>query len=159
SAVGSGVKEVRETIAESRGTRRRGGRTGFFFCEIHPFKKGQPDAPLPAVEEGTLTPLGATTENPPFGVDAAILSRCRVVTRVPSSEQDIQTILRRALADTERGLAAERPLVSEADLDRLSRVAEGDARVALSALESAVRAAEPDREGQRMVTWPLVVES
>jgi putative ATPase len=159
SAVGSGVKEVRETIAEARGARRRGGRTVLFIDEIHRFNKAQQDALLPAVEDGTVTLIGATTENPSFEVTAALLSRCRVVTLEPLSAQDIQTILRRALGDTERGLAAERPLVAEADLDRLSRVAEGDARVALSALESAVRAAKPDREGQRLVTWPLMVES
>ncbi len=159
SAVGSGVKEVRETIAEARASRRRGEGTVLFIDEIHRFNKAQQDALLPAVEDGTVTLIGATTENPSFEVNAALLSRCRVLTLNPLAEEDIGTILRRALADTQRGLAGQNPRVAEEVIDRLSRVAEGDARVALSALESAVLAAETDPDGARHVTWPLVVES
>jgi putative ATPase len=159
SAVGSGVKEVRETIAEARASRRHGERTVLFIDEIHRFNKAQQDALLPAVEDGTVTLIGATTENPSFEVNAALLSRCRVLTLEALAEEDLRTILRRALSDPQRGLAGRDPRVTDDIIDRLSRVAEGDARVALSALESAVLAAEPDPDGARHVTWPLVVES
>jgi putative ATPase len=159
SAVGSGVKEVRETIAESRAARRRGERTVLFIDEIHRFNKSQQDALLPAVEDGTVTLIGATTENPSFEVNAALLSRSRVLVLNPLTEEDIRTILLRALADAERGLAGLHPRIEDDVLDRLSRVAEGDARVALSALELAVGATELDHEGARLVTWPLLVES
>jgi putative ATPase len=159
SAVGSGVKEVRETIAEARATRRRGGRTVLFIDEIHRFNKSQQDALLPAVEDGTVSLIGATTENPSFEVNAALLSRSRVLMLNPLNEEEMRRILGRALADGERGLAALHPHVEDDVLERLSRVAEGDARVALSALELAVGATEPDDRGARHVTWPLVVES
>jgi putative ATPase len=159
SAVGSGVKEVRDTIAEARATRRRSGRTVLFIDEIHRFNKSQQDALLPAVEDGTVTLIGATTENPSFEVNAALLSRSRVLMLNPLTEEDIRTILLRAIADPNRGLAAQHPRLEQDVLDRLSRTAEGDARVALSALELAVGATEPDAEGTRLVTWPLLVES
>jgi putative ATPase len=159
SAVGSGVKEVRDTIAEARAARRRGGRTVLFIDEIHRFNKAQQDALLPAVEDGTITLIGATTENPSFEVNAALLSRCRVLMLNPLTEEDVRTILRRAIADPERGLAALQPGVPEEALERLSRVAEGDARVALSALESAVQATDPDAEGARIVSWSTLVEA
>ncbi len=130
-----------------------------FIDEIHRFNKSQQDALLPAVEDGTVTLIGATTENPSFEVNAALLSRCRVLALEPLNEEEIGTILRRAVEDATRGLAGQQPVIAEEDLDRLSRVAEGDARVALSALESAVRAAEPDHDGARLVTWPRLVES
>src|SRR5438477_4192978 len=159
SAVFSGVKDLRGAIAEARLDRRRGRRTILFIDEIHRFNKAQQDALLPAVEDGTITLVGATTENPSFEVNAALLSRCRVLMLNPLAEEDIRTILGRALADPERGLAELRPRVAEEDLDRLSRVAEGDARVALSALESAVRATEADADGARAVSWPTLVEA
>ena len=159
SAVGSGVKEVREALADARSERRRGGRTVLFIDEIHRFNKAQQDALLPAVEDGTITLIGATTENPSFEVNAALLSRCRVLVLHALSEHDVATILRRALGDPVRGLASLRPVVSDEDIDRLARVAEGDARVALSTLESAVMAAAPDAEGNRPVSWTLLSES
>jgi putative ATPase len=159
SAVGSGVKEVREALAEARSERRRGGRTVLFIDEIHRFNKAQQDALLPAVEDGTVILIGATTENPSFEVNAALLSRCRVLVLNALSERDVATILRRALEDSVRGIAAFRPIVSDEHIDRLARVAEGDARVALSTLESAVMAAAPDAEGNRPVSWSLLSES
>ena len=159
SAVGSGVKELRETIQEARVARRRGARTVLFIDEIHRFNKSQQDALLPSVEDGTVTLIGATTENPSFEVNAALLSRSRVLILNPLTEEDIRTILDRALCTKQRGLAEFQPLVKDDVLDRLSRVAEGDARVALSALELAVMASEPSADGSRVVTWPQVVES
>ena len=159
SAVGSGVKEVREALAEARSERRRGGRTVLFIDEIHRFNKAQQDALLPAVEDGTVTLIGATTENPSFEVNAALLSRCRVLVLNALGEDEIAAILRRALGDPHRGLAPLRPVILHEDLQRLSNVAAGDARVALSALESAVTAADPDESGDRRVTWALLSES
>ncbi len=159
SAVGSGVKEVREALAEARTSRRRGGRTILFIDEIHRFNKAQQDALLPAVEDGTITLIGATTENPSFEVNAALMSRCRVLVLHALGEADIATILRRALADPVRGVAALHPIVVDEDIDRLARASAGDARVALSTLESAVMAAVPDAEGRRLVPWDLLAES
>jgi putative ATPase len=159
SAVGAGVKEVREALADARAARRRGGRTVLFIDEIHRFNKAQQDALLPAVEDGTIILIGATTENPSFEVNAALLSRCRVLVLQPLSEADIGTILRRAIADPDRGLAALRPVVGDEDVNRLARAAAGDARVALSTVESAAMAARPDAEGNRPIPWPLLAES
>ena len=159
SAVLSGVKELREVIAEARVARRRGSRTTLFVDEIHRFNKAQQDALLPAVEDGTVSLIGATTENPSFEVNSALLSRSRVLTLQPLSEEEVATILRRALADPDRGLGALRPEVAETDLARLARVASGDARVALTALESAILAAEPDPEGRRTISWETLTEA
>ena len=159
SAVLSGVKELREAIAEARDARRRGRRTVLFIDEIHRFNKGQQDALLPAVEDGTVTLIGATTENPSFEVNAALLSRARVLTLRPLTEADVAEILRRAIADPERGLAALRPRVGEEDLARLATASGGDARVALTALESSVLAEEPGGDGSRTVDRETLVEA
>ena len=159
SAVGSGVKEVRETIAEARATRRRGKRTLVFIDEIHRFNKSQQDALLPAVEDGTITLIGATTENPSFEVNPALLSRCRVLVLNPLTEAEIALISRRAIEDNDRGLAQWHAVVSEEVIGKLARSAEGDARVALSAIESAVMATPEGADGHRVVEWPVVVES
>ncbi len=159
SAVGSGVKEVREALTEARSARRRGGRTVLFIDEIHRFNKAQQDALLPAVEDGTITLIGATTENPSFEVNGALLSRCRVLVLHALTEEDVASILRRAIEDDERGLASLRPSISDDDLGQLARTAAGDARVALSTLESAVMATAPDAQGVRHLTWPVLAES
>jgi putative ATPase len=159
SAVLAGVKDVREAIAEAREDRRRGRRTVLFIDEIHRFNKAQQDALLPAVENGTITLIGATTENPSFEVNSALLSRCRVLVLNPLSEEDIATIIRRALNDGERGLAAWKAELPEEDLLRLARGSGGDARVALTALESAVLGTEPDGEGIRKVAQSTLEEA
>ena len=159
SAVLSGVKELREAIAEAREARRRGRRTVLFVDEIHRFNKAQQDALLPAVEDGTVTLIGATTENPSFEVNAALLSRARVLTLQPLTEADIADILRRAMADPGRGLAGLRPEVAEEDLARLAVASGGDARVALAALESSVLATEPGDDGSRRVDRETLVEA
>src|SRR4051812_27741809 len=152
SAVLSGVKELRAAIAEAREARRRSGRTVLFIDEIHRFNKAQQDALLPAVEDGTVTLVGATTENPSFEVTGALLSRSRVLILNPLADQDVETILRRALSDVEKGVASLRPEVSDEAVTRLAHSAHGDARVALAALEAAVESTEPDPEGVRRVT-------
>jgi putative ATPase len=159
SAVFSGVKEVRAAIGEAREDKRRGHRTTLFIDEIHRFNKAQQDALLPAVEDGTVTLIGATTENPSFEVIGALLSRSRVLTLEPLSEEDVVSLLGRALRDEERGLASLSPEVSDELLSRIAHAAGGDARVALTALEAAVEATEPDERGVRRVGEETVVEA
>lgn len=159
SAVFSGVKDLREAIAAARDARRTGRRTVLFVDEIHRFNKAQQDALLPAVEVGTVTLIGATTENPSFEVIGALLSRSRVLMLQPLGEDDIETLLRRALADDERGLANLHPKLDDEIIRRLARAAAGDARVALSALEAAVESTAPDGKGARRVTEETVAET
>ena len=159
SAVFSGVKELRASIAEARSEKKFGARTILFIDEIHRFNKGQQDALLHAVEDGTITLIGATTENPSFEVNAALLSRCRVLVLNPLTENDVKTILERALTDADRGLAHLNPVVPELLLERVSSSAAGDARVALAALEGAVEATSPDETGVRHITEEAIVES
>src|ERR1044072_6805643 len=128
SAVFSGVKDLREAILEAKTEQRYGKRTVLFIDEIHRFNKGQQDALLHAVENGTLTLIGATTENPSFEVTGALLSRCRVLVINPLSKEEIKTILTRALEDNERGLGKLHPIVSDTSLERLANAAGGDAR-------------------------------
>ena len=137
------MREVRAAIDEARKSRRRNARTILFIDEIHRFNKAQQDALLGAVEDGTVSLIGATTENPSFEVNAALLSRCRVVVLQPLSPDEIATIIRRALDDPERGLARLKPRLTPELIDKLARSAGGDARVALSALEEAVAATAP----------------
>ena len=159
SAVLSGVKELREAIAEARAAKRRGRHTVLFIDEIHRFNKAQQDALLAAVEDGTVSLIGATTENPSFEVNAALLSRARVLTLAPLTEEDIGTILHRALDDADRGLARLNPSVDPEDLTHLARAAGGDARVALTALESAVRGTELGEGEVRRVGRETLVEA
>src|ERR1051326_5020667 len=159
SAVSSGVKDLRAAIAEAREEKRRGNRTILFVDEIHRFNKAQQDALLPAVEDGTVTLVGATTENPSFEVIGALLSRSRVLTLEPLNEEDVTVLLRRALEDEERGLASLHPRISDELLARIAHASGGDARVALTALEAAVEATEPDHQGARHVGEDAVVEA
>ncbi len=159
SAVLSGVKEIREVIAEAAQTRRKGGRTVLFIDEIHRFNKSQQDALLPAVEDGTVTLIGATTENPSFEVNSALLSRARVLTLQPLTEADIAIILRNALSDPDRGLGGDGILVVEPDLLHLARAAAGDARVALTALEASANAVAPAADGSRTIDRDTIVEA
>jgi putative ATPase len=141
SAVTAGVKDVRRALEEGRGRLElRGRRTLLFIDEIHRFNKAQQDALLPGVEAGWVTLVGATTENPFFELNAPLLSRCQLVRLEPLSDEDVRTLLVRAVADPERGLAGRVSLTDEA-LTHLAAVAEGDARSALSALEVAASAA------------------
>jgi putative ATPase len=159
SAVFSGVKEARAAIVEAREDRKQGIRTVLFIDEIHRFNKAQQDALLPAVEDGTITLIGATTENPSFEVTGALLSRSRVLVLNPLTDTDVETILRRALEDETRGMAAFKPQVPDEAIKRLAHSAHGDARVALAALEAAIESTEPDEEGARRVTLETIVEA
>ncbi|HEY3024635.1 MAG TPA: replication-associated recombination protein A [Pyrinomonadaceae bacterium] len=159
SAVFSGVKDLRAAIAEARLARQRGLRTILFIDEIHRFNKAQQDALLPAVEDGTVTLIGATTENPSFEVIGALLSRCRVLVLNPLEDTEVEAILRRALADDERGLASLQPEVTDELIAKLAHSAGGDARVALAALEAAVESTRPDNQGRRHITDETLVEA
>jgi putative ATPase len=140
SAVLAGVKEIRQVVAEAEAERGRGGRrTILFVDEIHRFNRGQQDAFLPHVEKGTLILIGATTENPSFEVNAALLSRCRVYVLRPLSEADIVRILERALHDVPRGLGAAKVSSDPDALPLIARLSDGDARGALNILELAVQ--------------------
>ncbi|HVS21756.1 MAG TPA: replication-associated recombination protein A [Pyrinomonadaceae bacterium] len=159
SAVFSGVKDLRAAIAEARLDRQRNRRTILFIDEIHRFNKAQQDALLPAVENGTVTLIGATTENPSFEVTSALLSRSRVLVLNPLSEDEVQTIVRRALTDEERGLASLHPDIFDELIARLAHSSGGDARVALAALEATVESTEPDEGGKRVITAETLIEA
>jgi len=137
SAVNAGRAEIRAVIERARERRAGSDRhTVLFLDEIHRFNKAQQDALLPAVEEGLLTLIGATTENPYFEVNSALLSRCQIYELRPLEPEQVETLLRRALDDPERGLP-EPPPVDDAALAMLAQRSGGDARVALSALQRA----------------------
>jgi putative ATPase len=159
SAVLSGVREVRAAIEDARNSRRRARATVLFIDEIHRFNKGQQDALLGAVEDGTISLIGATTENPSFEVNAALLSRCRVVVLDGLERDEIATIVRRALEDPERGLARSQPRLAADLIAKLAAWAGGDARVALTAVEEAVAATPPAVDGTREITERTLVES
>jgi putative ATPase len=159
SAVFSGVKDLRGAIAEARLNRQRGHRTILFIDEIHRFNKAQQDALLPAVEDGTVVLIGATTENPSFEVISALLSRSRVLTLNPLDESEVEKIVRRALSDQEQGVGSFQPEMSDESIARLAHMSGGDARVALAALEAAVAATGPNAQGVRPVTPDILTEA
>lgn len=140
SAVNAGKAEIRGVIERARERRRSGRSTVLFLDEIHRFNKAQQDALLPAVEEGLLTLIGATTENPYFEVNGALLSRSQVYELEPLSAAEVEELLRRALADPDRGIADPPPVADEA-LAMLAERSGGDARTALSGLERAAERA------------------
>jgi len=150
SAVTSGIKEIKDVIAAAQHTRAyRGRRTTLFIDEIHRFNKAQQDAFLPHVEAGTIVLVGATTENPSFEVNAALLSRSKVYVLEPLTPDDVVVILTRALHDRERGLGALDVDAEPEALRALAVFANGDARVALNLLEQVVGGLGPDPAGRR----------
>ena len=160
SAVMAGVKELREAIAEAASERdQRGARTVLFVDEIHRFNKAQQDALLPHVEAGTVVLVGATTENPSFEVNAALLSRAKVVVLKSLTPADLRLVIDRALADADRGLGG-RPLEVPDDIRELiAREARGDARRALATLEAAAAIAAPDANDRTVLTTAVVEEA
>jgi putative ATPase len=150
SAVSSGVAELRKIIERARARQRLGQRTVLFIDEIHRFNKAQQDAVLPDVESGTVSLLGATTENPSFEVIAALLSRARVVRLEGLDEEALGLLIDRAIADRERGLGLTDVVLEDDARKRLIMLSGGDARVALDALELAV-AATRDQNGRAVV--------
>jgi putative ATPase len=142
SAVLSGIKEIREVMADAEQARRRSGRrTILFIDEIHRFNKAQQDAFLPRVESGDIVLIGATTENPSFEVNSALLSRSKVYVLQPLGPDALVAIMRRALEDSERGLGEQHLTATDEGLNGIARYANGDARIALNMLEMAAGAA------------------
>ncbi len=153
SATSSGVRAIREAAETARDERRLYGRGAIVFCdEIHRLNKAQQDSFLPPVEDGTFTLIGATTENPYFEVNAALLSRCLVLRLRPLEPEDLRQLLLRALGDETRGLGGMRAELDPAALELLARAANGDARRALNALEQAAFLADRDPEGVLRIT-------
>ncbi len=157
SAVLSGIKEIKQVMVEAEKAAQFGSRTILFVDEIHRFNKAQQDAFLPYVERGTIRLIGATTENPSFEINAALLSRCRVYTLQALSEEDVIGLLRRALADAERGLGASGIEADDEALASIAAYASGDARTALNALEVSARLAEG--RGETLITKALAAEA
>jgi putative ATPase len=137
SAVLAGIKEIKQVMGEAERARQYGTRTIVFIDEIHRFNKAQQDAFLPHVEKGNIRLIGATTENPSFEIISALLSRSRVYVLQPLTESQIVTLLKRALADTERGLGELKLSASHESLTRIAIYASGDARSAFNVLEVA----------------------
>ena len=143
SAVTSGIKEIRTVMQQAEANRRFGGKTVLFVDEIHRFNKAQQDAFLPFVEKGSIILIGATTENPSFEVNGALLSRCKVFVLKALSPAELTELLRRALADP-RGFGGQEISISMEMLEAIASFANGDARTALSTLEMAVLNGEID---------------
>ncbi len=152
SATSAGVADLRKVVERARERLRTGTRTVLFIDEIHRFNKGQQDAVLPHVENATVTLLGATTENPSFEVNAALLSRSRVIRLEALEADDLRRLIERALTDPERGLGTQDVAVDADAIDRLVTLCGGDARIALNSLELAVQAAVADPSGGVRVT-------
>ena len=152
SATSAGVADLRKVVERARERLRTGRRTVLFIDEIHRFNKGQQDAVLPHVENATVTLLGATTENPSFEVNAALLSRSRVIRLEALEAADLRSLIDRALTDSDRGLGTQHVAVDPDAIDRLVSLCGGDARIALNSLELAVQAACPDAAGAVRVT-------
>jgi putative ATPase len=152
SAVLSGIKEIKAVMAEAERTRHYGRRTILFVDEIHRFNKAQQDAFLPHVENGSITLIGATTENPSFELNSALLSRSKVYVLQPLSVDDIAKLLQRALADSERGLGSEPIQIGESLLQQIGVFANGDARTAYNTLEIAAQLAPLDGTKTRTIT-------
>jgi putative ATPase len=150
SAVLTGIKEIKQVMADAERARQYGTRTIVFVDEVHRFNKAQQDAFLPYVEKGSIRLIGATTENPSFEVISALLSRCRVYVLQPLSEEQIVLLLRRAIEDTERGLGEARLEADDDVLRKIAAYSSGDARSAYNVLEvAATLAAEEQKKGAR----------
>jgi putative ATPase len=160
SAVSAGVADLRRVIGEAKKRLQSSGkRTILFVDEIHRFNKAQQDAVLPFVENGTVTFIGATTENPSFEVIAPLLSRCRVFRLNLLSDNEIRLIVERAVKDVERGLGKFQITIGEEALRHLVTVSSGDARVSLNALEMAAFATVPDSDGSRSIGLSAIEEA
>ena len=162
SAVMSGIKEIKAVMVDAEKASSFGSRTILFVDEIHRFNKAQQDAFLPYVERGTIRLIGATTENPSFEINAALLSRCRVYTLVALTEEQIVSLLRRALSDAEHGLGASGVSAQDDALATIASYSSGDARNALNALDVAAKlvvSQETGGRGEKVITKELAAEA
>ena len=156
SAVLAGIKEIKQVMADAERARQYGTRTIVFIDEIHRFNKAQQDAFLPHVEKGNIRLIGATTENPSFEINSALLSRCRVYVLKPLTEEQIVLLLRRALADHEHGLGEMNLAASDDVLRKIATYTSGDARSAYNVLEVAAGLAENNDHGTREISDQIV---
>ncbi|OHB34864.1 MAG: AAA family ATPase, partial [Planctomycetes bacterium GWA2_39_15] len=160
SAVLSGVKDIRGVIEEAREQLKYyNKKTILFVDEIHRFNKSQQDAFLHHVEDGTITLIGATTENPSFEVNAPLLSRCKVLVLEQLTEAHLKAIMNNALLDNERGLGSLKVKIQNDAFDFIAHLSHGDARVVLNTLEASVMLVKPDSDGKRMVTLEIAQEA
>ena len=158
SAVTSGVKEIREAIERARQNRNAGRRTILFVDEVHRFNKSQQDAFLPHIEDGTITFIGATTENPSFELNSALLSRARVYLLKSLTTEDIAAVLDQAMSDGERGYGKDNVVLPDNTRSMIAELVNGDARRALNTLEMMSDMAEVNAEGKRELTPQLLNE-
>ncbi len=160
SAVMSGVKDIRAVIEEAKQQLKYyGKRTILFVDEIHRFNKAQQDAFLHHVEDGTITLIGATTENPSFEVNAPLLSRCKVLVLEQLSADNIKTIITNTLSNKERGLGNLKIAIDDVAFNFIVELSQGEARVALNTLESALMLTKPDKKDKRKVTLKIAQEA
>ncbi|MDU6079089.1 MAG: replication-associated recombination protein A [Pantoea sp.] len=158
SAVTSGVKEIREAIERARHSRQVGRRTILFVDEVHRFNKSQQDAFLPHIEDGTITFIGATTENPSFELNSALLSRARVYLLKSLTTEDIEQVLDQAMQDKTRGYGDSDILLPDNTRRMIAELVSGDARRALNTLEMMADMAEINAQGKRELTPQLLTE-
>lgn len=158
SAVTSGVKEIREAIERARQNRNAGRRTILFVDEVHRFNKSQQDAFLPHIEDGTITFIGATTENPSFELNSALLSRARVYLLKSLSTEDIEQVLTQAMEDKTRGYGGQDIVLPDETRRAIAELVNGDARRALNTLEMMADMAEVDDSGKRVLKPELLTE-
>ncbi|MGA7156702.1 MAG: replication-associated recombination protein A [Acidobacteriaceae bacterium] len=167
SAVLSGIKEIKQVMVDAEKAATYGSRTILFVDEIHRFNKAQQDAFLPYVERGSIRLIGATTENPSFEINAALLSRCRVYTLRALEQPEIIALLNRALTDTQRGLGSLNLTAEEGTLETIASYSSGDARNALNALEVAAKltvgrqaqASDENARGEKVITSAIAAEA
>lgn len=158
SAVTSGVKEIREAIERARQNRNAGRRTILFVDEVHRFNKSQQDAFLPHIEDGTITFIGATTENPSFELNSALLSRARVYLLKSLTTEDIEQVLNQAMDDKARGYGGQDIVLPDETRRAIAELVNGDARRALNTLEMMADMAEVDDSGKRVLLPALLTE-
>ena len=159
NATTSGKKEMEAAVKEAQNTRGMyGKKTILFIDEIHRFNKGQQDFLLPYVEDGTVTLIGATTENPYFEVNGALISRSNIFELKPLAKEDIMMLLKKAVKDPDKGMGGYGAVLTDEACEFLADMAEGDARCALNALELAVLTTEPDSSGNIVITLPVAEE-
>jgi putative ATPase len=156
SAVLAGIKEIKQVMSDAERARQYGTRTIVFIDEIHRFNRAQQDAFLPHVEKGNIRLIGATTENPSFEINSALLSRCRVYVLQPLTEEEIVVLLRRALTDRDRGLGEMKVSASDSVLKTIASYTSGDARSAYNVLEVAAGLAQKNTEGGLEITNDIV---
>lgn len=159
NATTSGKKDMEDVVAKAKDLQGMyGKRTILFIDEIHRFNKAQQDYLLPFVEDGTIILIGATTENPYFEVNGALISRSHIFELKPLSHEDIKTLILRAVNDTEKGMGIYNAAITEDALEGLADICEGDARHALNAIELAILTTDPDSEGKITITPEIIEE-